>query len=107
MDRDLVRGIRAHGFDAIPASDVGMIHRSDSDQLAAATTRECVLYSFNVSHFQALHHEWTASGRVRAGIVLVQQRRFSIGEQIRRLARLAESVTADEMRNRLEFLSNW
>ncbi len=48
-----------------------------------------------------------AAGRVHSGIILAQQKRYSIGEQIRRLVRLIGSLTAEAMRNREEFLSGW
>lgn len=32
---------------------------------------------------------------------------FSVGEQMRRLLRLTSTLTAEEMRNRIEFLSGW
>jgi hypothetical protein len=32
---------------------------------------------------------------------------LSVGEQMRRLLRLISSLTAEEMRNRIEFLSAW
>ena len=35
------------------------------------------------------------------------QQRYSVGEQMRRLLRLISSLTAEEMRNRIEFLSAW
>jgi hypothetical protein len=47
------------------------------------------------------------SSKTHSGIILFDQDRYSIGEQIRCLAHLADSITAEEMRNRLEFLSNW
>src|SRR6266851_1817877 len=62
------------------------------------------LYSFNVGDYHEIHREWTATGRGHAGIILAQQKRYSTGEQIRRLLRLIGSLTDDEMRNREEFL---
>jgi hypothetical protein len=35
------------------------------------------------------------------------QQRYSVGEQMRRLLRLIKTLTAEEMRNRIEFLSAW
>jgi hypothetical protein len=48
-----------------------------------------------------------AAGGEHAGLVLTQQHRFGIGEHLRRLLRLAATISAEEMRNRLEFLSAW
>ena len=42
-----------------------------------------------------------------AGIILAQQKRYSTGEQIRRLVRLIGSLTDEAMKNREEFLGRW
>jgi hypothetical protein len=64
-----------------------MIRRKDEDHLSLATAKR-VLYSFNIRDYHEIHTEWTSSGRSHAGIILAQQKRYSIGEQIRRLVRL-------------------
>ena len=51
--------------------------------------------------------EQMRSMKTPSGIILFDLKHYSIGEQIRRLAHLVASVPAEEMRNRLEFLSNW
>jgi hypothetical protein len=47
------------------------------------------------------------SGRGHAGVIIGVQQRYSVGEQMRRLLRLIARLSAEEMRNRVEFLSNW
>ena len=47
------------------------------------------------------------AGQSHAGIILAVQQRYSVGEQMRRLLRLTSTLTAEEMRNRVEFLSSW
>jgi hypothetical protein len=54
-----------------------------------------------------IHAEWTSTGRCHAGIMLAQQKRYSTGEQIRKLARLIGSLTDEAMKNREEFLGRW
>ena len=66
-----------------------------------------MLYSFKVADFHEIHLDWLAKGRDHAGIILAQQKRYSIGEQIRRLLRVIGALTADDMRNREEFLGRW
>jgi hypothetical protein len=107
MDSDLVRALRSRGIDVLTATSAGMIRRTDEDHLHWATVQGRVLYSFNVADFHAIHNEWMAAGRVHAGLILAQQKRYAIGEQVRRLARLADSLTAEAMRSREEFLSRW
>ena len=107
MDDDLVDALRARGVDVETAYEACMIERDDHEQLAYAAERERVVYTFNVGHFRALHVEFLASGKSHAGIIVGSQQQYSVGEQMRRLVKLIARKTAEEMRNQLEFLSNW
>ena len=40
-------------------------------------------------------------------MILASQQRYSVGEQLRRILRLRATVSAEEMRTRVEFLGNW
>ena len=84
-----------------------MINRDDRDHLGAATMFGRVLYTFNVKDYCILHQTWISQQQFHAGIFVARQQRYSIGEELRRLMRLIGSVTAEEMRNRIEFLSAW
>jgi hypothetical protein len=66
-----------------------------------------VIYTFNAKHFCHWHRVFLESGREHAGIIIGQQQRFSIGEQLRRLLRILNARSSEEMRNQIEFLSNW
>jgi hypothetical protein len=107
MDSDLVAALRSRGVTVITSLDAGLAEKPDEEQLAFATARGCVLYTFNVSDFYRLHTQWIAEGREHAGIILAQQQRFSVGEQLRRILRLRATVTLERMRNQVEFLGNW
>ena len=54
-----------------------------------------------------LYSNLMRAGESHAGIILAVQQRYSVGEQMRRLLRLIDTLTAEEMRNRIEFLSAW
>jgi hypothetical protein len=107
MRRSLVFGLRARNVDVLTATEAGMLNRGDPDQLNVASASRRVLYSYNVDDYCILHQKWLSEGRSHAGIVVAQQQRYSVGEELRRLMRLMGSVTAEEMRDRLEFLSGW
>jgi len=107
MDSDLVAALRSRGVAVITAADAGLVETPDEQQLAFATEHGCVLYRFNVSDFHRLHTQWLGSGREHAGIILAPQQRFSVGEQLRRILRLRATLSADGMRNHVEFLANW
>jgi len=84
-----------------------MIRRKDQEHLSVASAQGRTLYSFNVGDYHEIHTEWIAAGRDHSGIILAQQKRYSSGEQIRRLLRLIGSLTGEAMRNREEFLGRW
>ena len=107
MDGDLARGLRSRGIDVLTAAEAGMIRRPDEEHLEFAAAQGRVLYSFNVADFHEIHAAWVGSGRVHAGIILARQKRYSAGEQIRRLIRLIGSIPGESMKNREEFLSAW
>jgi Domain of unknown function (DUF5615) len=112
MDEDamaakVVAGMRSRGVDVLTAKLAGMLTRDDEDHLAFGAAGNRTLYSFNQGHFLRLHTEWISSGRDHAGVILAKQKRYSPREQIRRLSRLVETLSAEDMQNRVEFLSGW
>ena len=102
----LARELRARGADIVTAPEAGTLAKTDEEQLEWSASKGRTLYSFNRSDFYALHTAWLKAGRSHSGIVLSKQD-LSVGEQMRRLLRLINSVTAEEMQNRIEFLSAW
>ena len=107
MDQALVQALRARNVDVVTALDAGMIEREDAEHLDCATEQGRVLCTFNVRDFYRLHSEYMAQGKLHAGIILMRQQYYSVGEQMRRLLKLMASKSADEMKNWVEFLSAW
>lgn len=107
MDKSLVRALQARGIDVTTALEENMIEQADEAHLGYATTQGRALFSFNVGDFYGLHTAWLEQNKSHTGIVLCLQQRYSVGEQMRRLLKLVSQVSAEEMKNRVEFLSNW
>lgn len=105
--RSLVDALRSRGVTVLTALEVGLSGTPDEDQLRFAAEHGCVLYSHNTSDFYRLHTEWISAGRGHAGMILAPQQRFSVGEQLRRILRIRATASAANMRNRIEFLTNW
>ena len=93
------------GFDAVSTPDAGRLGESDESQLLWAASQGRVLVTFNVAHFAGLHASWLRRDRHHAGIVVTYQR--PIGDVLRRLLHLANSLDSEAMCDRLEFLSDW
>lgn len=84
-----------------------MVNRSDEAHLRWAAQEGHALYSFNIADYSREHGLWLARGQAHTGIILAPQQRYSMGEQLQRLLHLLSTRTAEEMRDRLEYLSAW
>jgi hypothetical protein len=107
MSHALVRALRARGVNIVTALECNMIEQSDQAHLDFATAQNCVLYSYNIGDYYHLHTFYLNKGKAHAGIILALQQRYTIGQQIRSLLKLMATLSAQDMRNRLEFLSVW
>ncbi len=107
MDADLVRALRIRGVDVTTALEQGMIRRDDIDHLEFANSQGRALYSFNVGDYQQLHSEYVMREKHHSGIILAQQQRYRLGEQMRRLLKIVAQVSAEEAKDSVMFLSAW
>jgi uncharacterized protein with PIN domain len=107
MARSLTRELRARGVDVATAISERLLGDADSVQLEFATAQGRVIYTYNVSDYARLHADYLVEGKRHAGIILVHQSRFTLGEQIRRTLRLVATLSAEEMHDRVEYLSSW
>jgi len=107
QDNDLIQALQLRGVDVVGAWNAGMRQRDDEEHLRFASAQGRVLYGFNVGDYFRLHTQFISHGRTHAGIALAKQQRYSVGEQMRRLLRLIATRSAEEMRDQIEFLSDW
>jgi uncharacterized protein DUF5615 len=96
-DADLIQALRIRGVDLVTALEQGMIRRDDADHLELATSQGRVLYSFNVGDYQQLHTEYLTDGKRHSGIILAQQQRYNLGEQMR--LKIIAGLSAEEMKD--------
>ncbi len=107
MDEDFVQALKSRNVDVLTVADVGMLHKTDEEQLAWATERHRVIFSFNTRDFYRLHTLLLEQGLSHAGIILAPQQRYGIGELLRGVLHLVKTRSAEAMVNKLEFLSDW
>jgi hypothetical protein len=86
---------------------VGLQGREDPTQLDWSAANRFTLVTHNVGDFVTLHTSFIAEGRDHYGIVLMRQQSLGLGEKLCRLIRIGSRFSPDEMKNRLEYLSNW
>ncbi len=94
--------LKAQGFDVTTARDEGMLGKSDLEQLEYASAHERCIVTHNRVHFERLHREYLEAGRHHWGIVVSAHRRPY--ETARRLARLLDTFTADEIADNLFYV---
>jgi hypothetical protein len=101
----LIASLRSHGLDVITSFDARMNARDDESQLVTATGQDRILVSANARDFAALHAQWMSNDQRHAGILIIPQQRYSTGEIVRRLVRLASSRF--DMGGGVYYLSNF
>lgn len=106
-DKALVEALRARGVDVCVPSEVGQLEADDFDQLQWCIRNQRVLITSNIDDFHHLHSQLLRQDQSHRGIVVIQQQSLSIGERMRRLIKLWSARSAQEMVNRIEFLSHW
>lgn len=106
-DIGLVSVLQARGFDVVTSTDSGLLGANDLAQFEWCATRGFVMVTHNVGDFFHLHGEFLRQGKTHAGLILMRQQTMSIGEKLRRLVKISNKRSAEEMKNRVEFLNAW
>jgi hypothetical protein len=88
------------------AEDERLAGCPDLDQLMRAESLGRVLYTFNARDFLKLHVEMQPNRQRHPGIIIGKQK-YSVGEQLRRVLRLKNAKSTLDMRDSVEFISNW
>ena len=101
----LAEQLRDRGHDAIGAWEVGNAELADHSQLEYAANEERVLVTCNAQDFAPLYLEWWNEGWHHSGIITSVQLKF--GEMLRRLTRLLETATAEEMEDMIRNLGEF
>ncbi len=94
----IVEGLKRRGIDAFSARDAGKLGLSDEEQLEFAMKNRAVIFTHDVDFLRM------ALDREHYGIIYVHQQKVRVGECVRRLKRIAEVKTTEEMRNQVIFL---
>jgi hypothetical protein len=93
----LAAQIRLRGFDAISAYEASNAELSDPDQLTYAVNRQRAVLTCNAKDFAPLSDTWWQTGRQHYGIIVSEQ--LPLGEMLRRVLRLLDSISAEALEN--------
>ncbi|MEN9222283.1 MAG: DUF5615 family PIN-like protein [Thermostichus sp. BF3_bins_97] len=107
MSQSLVTALRQQQVDVVTAKDVDQLACSDNEQLAWATQEGRVLYSSNIADFCRLHSQWLQAGKHHAGLILVKQQQYSVGELLKGILLIQELYSPEDVQDQFIFLSNF
>ena len=107
IDQDFISALIARDVDLLTVADVGMLHKSDEEQLQWASVNGRAIFSFNARDFYRLHTMWLEKGMSHKGVILAPQQRYGVGELMRGVLKLMSTLSAEDMIGRVEFVSNW
>lgn len=105
VDSSLAKTLRQKGIDVLTTPEAGKKRLSDTEQLEFAVNAKRAILTHNKRDYALLHKDYLLNGKEHYGIILSDQR--PIGEMLRGLSKLLFSLSAEQMKNRREFLSNW
>lgn len=95
--------LRPHGFDVLTTLAAHNLGQSDSFQLLFAATQQRAILTHNRGDFEALHRSVLAEQQPYAGIIIAN-RRASDADVARRVMKLLNLLTAEEMKNQLLYM---
>lgn len=101
----LVKALRLRNIDVFSTQEYGKITSSDEEQLEFATKQQRTILTFNREDYIKLHLDWMKKGKNHYGIIISQQ--IPIGELLKRTLKLCNTLSSEDMRDRLEYLSQW
>ena len=94
--------MRRRGFEALTTQEAGLTRQNDAGQLDYAASRGMVILTHNRNDFEVLHQSYITEDRSHAGIIIAV--RHSPYELTRRLLRLLNAITADEIENQMVYI---
>lgn len=105
VDIAVAKALRLRGFEATTTLEHGKLANPDEKQLIYATSIGMSILTHNIHDFPRIHYQFINQGIFHRGIIIAKQ--VSVGEIVKRFLRLATALSAEDMENRLEYLSNW
>ena len=98
----LAKILREQGFDVIHVNEVNLAATPDEKILQFAAGEHRAVVTFNVRDFVPLAVQYYEDGKEHYGVVVSKE--ISHGELKRRVTKLLESVTAEELMNAVRYL---
>lgn len=103
VDIRVAEGLRRRGIRAFSAIEKAMIGATDQKHFKYAMENKAVIFTHD-HHFLEIAKKIVGEGKSHSGVIFAEMNKLSTGECIKRLALYAEVLTAEEMKNHIEFL---
>ena len=103
ISHDIIRGLRALGFDVLSARDDGTDREPDMPLFERAVALDRIFLT-NDRDFFRVARRWWDEHRSFPGIIRVRQNAASVGELIEHIAILVGTSTADEFRDQIRIV---
>lgn len=107
MSHSLVQALSNRGVDVTTVLMEGRQGMSDEDQLRWATSQKRVICTANVADFVELHVQFLDKKEPHAGILIIPQQQYSIGECLRGLMQFIATHHTESLINQIYFLSHF
>jgi len=99
----VVEGLRRRGVGIITVQESNLSGVTDEKLLEYAKSIDACIFTHD-DDFLKLEGEWKLKGKMHNGIIYVHQQKLSVGEIVRKLKLLVETISLEEMINHVEFL---
>lgn len=103
VDYRVVKGLKRRGVDIITVHETDNSAKSDEKQLEYAKSINALFFTHD-DDLLKIAKWWKKVGKNHNGIIYVHQAKLSVGEIVRKLKLLSETVSIKGMKNHIEFL---
>ena len=97
--------LREQGYDVIHIYEAGLDSKPDPEVLRSAVENHRAVVTFNIKHFVPLARQYSEEGKEHYGIVVSDE--IPQGELQRRVTKLLESVSVEDLKNIVRFLQEF
>ncbi len=97
--------LREYGYDVISSHEVGLNSEDDEIQFDFAISENRAVLTNNFGDFVKLYREYLSSGKDHYGLIFTTK--CTIAVMIKRLKKLLQNVTAEQMKNQIRWLNEF
>jgi len=98
----LAKLLRAEGFDVTHVTEINLIATPDDKIMEYAASKKMAVVTFNIKHYVPLAIQYVEDGKEHYGVVISKE--LPRGELQKRVKKLLESVSAEELMNAVRYL---